>query len=120
MSTDDPLGRAQLRKHLRVAVSLPLTYILDGDRVPQDGRAVDIGGGGMRFESPTRVQPQRLLTITLDLHPGLSLQLRGRSLAITSNPANDVHHHRSFSRTSRITLDTPSLCTLVLLGKLRS
>jgi len=44
MANADLLRDVQHRKHQRLGVRFPLTYIVDGDPVPKDGQAVDIGG----------------------------------------------------------------------------
>ncbi|MGD0476405.1 MAG: PilZ domain-containing protein [Candidatus Velthaea sp.] len=94
MSNDDPLRGVQLRKHPRLSVSFPLTFLVDGDSRMREGRSVDIGAGGMHFESSDRVAPRSALTICFGLRPGLSLQLRAHVISVASQPAKRMHHYR--------------------------
>ena len=94
MADDQPLRGVQLRKHPRLSVSLPLTFVVDGERIVRDGNALDIGGGGMFFESAHRVAARSSLTIDFGLRPGLNFQVRGRTVSSSTDPAKNIHRHR--------------------------
>lgn len=94
MADDEPLRGVQLRKHPRLSVSFPLTFLVDGDAIVKDGNALDIGGGGMFFETAYRVAARSLLTIEFGLRPGLSLRVRGRTASSSCDKVNKTHRHR--------------------------
>jgi len=94
VADDEPLRGVQLRKHPRLSVSFPLTFVVDGERIARDGNALDIGGGGMFFESAHRIAARSLLTIDFGLRPGLNFQVRGRTVSSHTNPGKNVHRHR--------------------------
>jgi hypothetical protein len=94
VANDEPLRGVQLRKHPRLSVSFPLTFVVDGERITRDGNALDIGGGGMSFESAHRIAARSLLTIDFCLRPGLNFQVRSRTVSSSIDPAKNVHRHR--------------------------
>ena len=94
MANDQPSRGVQLRKHPRLSVSFPLTFVVDGDSVTKDGGALDIGGGGMSFESADSLAARSLLILCFGLRPGLNLQVRGRTISCSSDAAKNVHRYR--------------------------
>jgi hypothetical protein len=94
VSNDEPFRGVQLRKHPRLSVSFPLTYVVDGDSVTTDGIALDIGGGGMHFESTDAVPAGSLLTICFGLRTALNMQLRARAVSSSRIPATKYYRHR--------------------------
>jgi hypothetical protein len=94
LADDQPLRGVQLRQHPRLSVSFPLTFLVDGDSAVKDGNALDIGGGGMFFESAHRIAARSLLTIEFGLRPGLNFRVRGRTVSSSTDPVNKIHRHR--------------------------
>jgi hypothetical protein len=89
-----PLRGVQLRKHPRLSVNFPLTYVVEGDPVQREGSAIDIGGGGMLIQSAQFMAVRSSLTIEFGLRPGLNLQVRGRTVSSFADAANNVYRHR--------------------------
>ena len=94
MAKDEPSRGVQLRRHPRLSVTFPLTFVVDGEGVTRVGNALDIGGGGLFFESAHRIAAQSLLTIEFGLRPGLNFQVRGRTVSSSTDPAKNIHRHR--------------------------
>lgn len=66
-----PLYVHDQRKAERIAVALPLTYVIECGTEQLEGRAstIDVGGGGVRFLISRMVSPQTRCRLTLTL-PG--------------------------------------------------
>ena len=70
-------GELSRRQYVRVAVSLPVEFAVDGEPKPHDGSVFDLGAGGMRlvasYDLPARAN------IGLKFHlPGTERTVRRR------------------------------------------
>jgi hypothetical protein len=84
----------QLRKHQRLAVAFALTYRIDGNPVVRAGRAHDIGGGGIAFESDVSLPEGAHIEIGFELLRGSKIDVRGKVTASHLGRANGVHQNR--------------------------
>jgi methyl-accepting chemotaxis protein len=84
----------QLRKFPRFRVQFPLEYTIAGRSDVKHGRARDLGGNGISFESDDSLAENTSLTISFELQAGLSIELNGCVLATESDAGNSVRYHR--------------------------
>jgi hypothetical protein len=91
---DNPLAGIQLRQHARLPVDFALTYVRDGDPAVKPGRARDIGGGGIYFESQESLPKASSVKIWFELGRGTTIEVDGQVASSSRDPANDVHGHR--------------------------
>lgn len=90
-----------LRQYPRMPVEFPLIYHVDGSGVKKKGRARDIGGGGIHFESAEAIAPGSAMTISFALRAGVTVEVRGQLASFSSDPATGNHfHHVAFSGVS--------------------
>lgn len=66
------------RRHARVDVDFPVSVILPGQELVVDGRAIDIGNGGMRVATPTDLSAGQAVVLRFDLEPDRDILIRGR------------------------------------------
>lgn len=82
------------RAHPRIRASFPLTYAADGNPTIRNGRAHDLGGAGICFESGSPLSEDTSLTIRFELQQGQTIEVRGRVVGSAHDDAQDVHVHR--------------------------
>jgi len=105
----------QPRKYPRNRVSFPLQYALDGKPV-RKGRARNLGGGGICFESDESLPVDTTMTLWFTLPDADPLEACGRVVATELDSANSAHvHHISFSTLSDLGRD--SILTYVSEGR---
>jgi hypothetical protein len=96
---DDPTVLAeaepiQLRKYPRFRVHFPLSYTLEGQTARKIGRARDIGGNGLCFESDERLRASATLTLGFELQAGVKLEVRGRVLSVEGDTEHAACSYR--------------------------
>jgi hypothetical protein len=93
LDAKDKTGKP-LRGDRRHPVILPLTYLVDGNSSVQLGHVIDIGGGGMHFESKENLPKDVSITVWFEL-PESKIEARGRVLASNSiGRAKDLYENR--------------------------
>jgi methyl-accepting chemotaxis protein len=84
----------QLRKHQRIRAKFGLTYRIDGESAPKNGRARDLGGAGICFESAETLRENTQITLCCELRPTLTLEVRGRVVTSSYDKVHAVHVQR--------------------------
>jgi methyl-accepting chemotaxis protein len=82
------------RAHARIRASFPLTYVADGDPALRSGRARDLGGAGICFESSYPLAADAALTVCFELQAGHTIEVRGRVVGTAYDDAQGVQVHR--------------------------
>ena len=92
MSTSS--GKAPERKYLRVHADFPTTVILPGHELVLVGKAVDLGGGGMRVVTATDLPSGQAIVLRFTL-PGKDRELlvRGRIVLSFYDASNRQYAH---------------------------
>jgi hypothetical protein len=86
----------KVRQHLRSRVAFDVDYRVDGKQNTR-GRARDIGGGGMCFESEEAISPKSALTLRFSLPDIGQVETRAQLVSATFDSARSVYsHHVSF------------------------
>jgi methyl-accepting chemotaxis protein len=94
-------GAIRPRKYHRRHVSFLLTYAIDGKLM--NGRARDLGAGGMRIESDESLPVNTPITIRFQLPQTGPIEASGRVVATGIDPKNAVHLYSiSFSEISDV------------------
>jgi methyl-accepting chemotaxis protein len=92
------LDAIQQRKTPRFRLNFPLTYVLDGTASRKRGRARDLGGGGICFESDEKLPRNASMTLSFELAPALRIESCGRVVGTDHDPVNAVYlHHIAFT-----------------------
>jgi methyl-accepting chemotaxis protein len=84
----------QLRKYPRFRVQFPLTYWIDGGSAVKHGRARDLGGNGISFNSDEHLAENIALRISFGLQHGVTIEVGGRVLATDSGARKSEYFHR--------------------------
>ncbi|HLN47191.1 MAG TPA: PilZ domain-containing protein [Magnetospirillaceae bacterium] len=87
-------GDLHRRQYVRVPVSLPVEFSLEGDATARTGSVLDLGAGGMRLVAPSDVPPRATLDIKFRL-PGheSAIRVRGRAVLSAFLGAEKTFHH---------------------------
>ena len=93
-------GELSRRQYVRVAVTLPVQFSVEGEAKPHDGSVFDLGAGGMRlvasYDLPARAN------VGLKFHvPGTERTVQARGLVVLSFFArNEQKFHHGIAFTS--------------------
>jgi|ERR1035438_6094326 hypothetical protein len=90
---DNPSG-IQPRKHLRLIITLPLKFFVDKEAVARDGMVIDVGAGGMHFESRHRFADSSALRLVFGLRPGRQFELQARVNSVWVDLESDKVRYR--------------------------
>src|SRR5215470_9790005 len=87
-------GDLHRRQYVRVPVSLPVDFSLEGDPAQLSGSVLDLGAGGMRLVAPQDMPPRATLDIRFRL-PGKpsAIRVRGRVVLSAYLGAEKTFHH---------------------------
>lgn len=87
-------GDLHRRQYVRVPVSLPVEFSLEGDQTTHTGSVLDLGAGGMRLVAPNDVPPRATLDIKFSL-PGQNsaIRVRGRAVLSAFLGTEKLFHH---------------------------
>jgi hypothetical protein len=94
MPDDHIKPEIQLREFQRLAVAFALTYVIDDSQTVRFGRARDISGGGIHFESNERVPEGAVIGLGFELSRGAKLELQGKVMSSEFDAAHGVHQNR--------------------------
>ena len=94
MLDDQAKCDVQLRKDQRLAVAFALTYRIDGNPVVRAGRAHDIGGGGIAFETDVSLPEGARTELGFELLQGSKIAVRGKITASHLDCANGMYLNR--------------------------
>src|SRR5260370_40074761 len=87
-------GDLQRRQYVRVAVSLPVEFSLEGDSTAHAGSVLDLGAGGMRLVAPYDLPPRSTLEIRFKLPgQGSAIRVRGRAVLSAFLGTEKTFHH---------------------------
>lgn len=87
------------RQFVRVEVSIPVEYTLEGETQPREGWIYDLGGGGMRLVASYDMPPRSLVGLRFRL-PATegTISARGRVvLTFFSKSERKFHHGIAFT-----------------------
>jgi len=93
----------QRRQYVRTAVSVPVTFTLEGDNGRLQGAVVDLGEGGMRLVSDKHAPARSAIKLSFTLpEGGPQIHARGRVvLSYYSAPEQKYHHGVAFTSIDR-------------------
>jgi c-di-GMP-binding flagellar brake protein YcgR len=87
-------GDLHRRQYVRVPVSLPVEFSLEGDATTHSGSVLDLGAGGMRLVAPHDVPPRATLDIRFSLpERANSIRVRGRVVLSAFLGTEKTYHH---------------------------
>jgi c-di-GMP-binding flagellar brake protein YcgR len=92
-------GELSRRQYVRVAVTLPVEFSVDGEPKPHDGSVFDLGAGGMRLVATYDVPARANVGLKFQL-PGTerTVQARGRVvLSFFARNEKKFHHGIAFT-----------------------
>jgi c-di-GMP-binding flagellar brake protein YcgR len=92
-------GELSRRQYVRVAVSLPVEFSLEGEPQPHDGSVFDLGAGGMRLVASYDLPPRAAVGLKFHL-PGTerTVQAKGRVvLSFFARNEQKFHHGIAFT-----------------------
>lgn len=92
-------GELSRRQYVRVAVTLPVEFSVDGEANPHDGSVFDLGAGGMRLVASYDVPARANVGLKFGL-PGTdrTVQARGRVvLSFFARNEQKFHHGIAFT-----------------------
>lgn len=87
-------GDLRRRQYVRVPVSLPVEFLIEGDPVRRQGDVLDLGAGGMRLVTSFDLPPRATIDTRFSL-PGRSGSIRalGRVVLSAFLGAEKTFHH---------------------------
>lgn len=93
------MGDLHRRHYVRVSVSLPVEFTLEGEAAGRAGSALDLGAGGMRLVASYDLPAHAVLEIKFRL-PGSERSIRARGRAVASaflGGEKKFHHGVAFT-----------------------
>jgi c-di-GMP-binding flagellar brake protein YcgR len=93
----------QRRQYVRTAVSVPVSFTIEGDNGRIEGAVVDLGEGGMRLVSEKHAPARSAIKLSFALpEGGPEIRARGRVvLSYYSAPEQKYHHGVAFTSIDR-------------------
>jgi c-di-GMP-binding flagellar brake protein YcgR len=89
----------QRRQYVRTAVSLPVSFTVEGDGARLTGDVVDLGEGGMRLACGKHLAARTGLRLSFALPDGRQIGARGR-VVLSYYAAGDQKYHHGVAFTS--------------------
>jgi methyl-accepting chemotaxis protein len=87
----------QLRKDPRFRANFPLAYTVDGNRTVNAGRARDLGGGGICFESDAPLPANASIKVWFELRLSQTIEVNARLVETdVDSPKGKFYHHVEF------------------------
>ena len=92
-------GDLHRRQSVRVEVSLPVEFSLEGEQAPHDGSVFDLGAGGMRLVASHDLPPRALVNLKFRLPAAdHGITARGRVvLSFFQRNEQKFHHGIAFT-----------------------
>src|ERR1700680_4987940 len=87
-------GDLRRRQYVRVPVSLPVEFSIEGEPEQRTGSVLDLGAGGMRLVAPSDLPPRAALDIKFRLPARqVPVHVRGRVVLSAFLGAEKTFHH---------------------------
>jgi len=92
-------GDLHRRQYVRVSVSLPVEFTLEGEATPHDGSVFDLGAGGMRLVASYDLPPRANINLKFRLPAAeRNIAARGRVvLSFFQRNEQKFHHGVAFT-----------------------